>query len=153
MTAIISPCGAFRYMLRRGEGPRCAVVLLNPSTADHAQDDATTRKLAGFARDWGWCGYDLFNTGAGRATDPREWARMPDPYGPDNALYLGMAAQYPLIVVGWGNEAPAGAVHQAVSILTAQGADLWCLGVNANGSPKHPLYVPYSQRLRRWRYT
>lgn len=149
--AIISPCGRYRYLLQRGEAPACSIVLLNPSTADAETDDRTTNKLKGFTRDWGYPGYDLYNVGAGRATDPRDWLAMDDPIGPDNDFYLTLAACRPLIVVGWGNNAPADLVARAVNILTQGGAELWCLGVNDNGSPKHPLYIPYSARLQRWR--
>lgn len=153
MNAIISPCGLFRYWWSSGEGPACALVLVNPSTADAFKPDPTATKSTAFARDWGYPAVHIFNVGAGRATDPKDWRKMADRYGPDNDMYLSMAARYPLIVVGWGNEAPDDAVRRTVSILTAQGADLWCLGVNANGSPKHPLYVSYAQTLRRWHYT
>lgn len=115
--------------------------------------DPTATKVKAFARDWGYTGYHMFNVGAGRATDPKDWRAMADPVGPENDDYLMMAAFYPLVVVGWGNNAPPELVRRAASILTQRGAALWCLGVNANGSPKHPLYVPYSQQLRPWRYT
>jgi len=153
MNAILSPCGRYRYVLTRGAGPACAVVLLNPSTADAEVDDPTSTKIKAFARDWGYPAYHLFNIGAGRATDPKDWRAMADPYGPENDVYLGMAALYPLIVIGWGNNAPREQGARTASILTRHGAELWCLGTNANGSPKHPLYVPYSQKLRPWRYT
>jgi len=153
MNAVLSPCGLFRYVLQRGNGPRCAIVGNNPSTADATTDDPTSSKLLRFVRDWGYSGYDLFNVGAGRATDPKVWAAMPDPYGPDNDFYLALAAEYPLIVAAWGNLAPPDAVARTASILTRRGATLYCLGTNANGSPKHPLYVPYSAVLRPWRYT
>lgn len=140
-------------MLQRGAAPACAIVGANPSTADAQADDATSRKLLRFARDWGWPGYDLFNVGAGRATDPKDWRAMADPYGPDNDFYLTLAAGYPLIVVAWGNIPTRAEAARAASILTREGAELWCLGVNENGAPKHPLYVPYDTRLRPWRLT
>lgn len=48
-TAILSPCGRYRYSLtrqwREAEGARLAIfILLNPSTADTEQDDATIRR-------------------------------------------------------------------------------------------------------------
>lgn len=148
--AIVSPCGSYRYLLQRGEAPVCAFVLLNPSTADASSDDATTTKLKVFAKNFGFAGYDLYNVGAGRATDPKDWLKMGDPIGPDNAFYLSMAACRPVIVVGWGNNAPRPFVARAVKILSEAGNPLWCFGINKNGSPKHPLYVPYSTELKPW---
>lgn len=151
--AVISPCGTFRYVLQRGDGPACAVIGCNPSTADAKTDDNTSRKLGRFAADWGYSAYDLYNVGAARATDPDVWRRMPDPLGPDNDFYLGLAAGYPLIVVAWGKIAPREWAMRAASVLTRYGAELWCLGVNSDGSPKHPLYVSYDTPLRPWRPT
>ena len=140
-------------MLQRGDSPACAIVGANPSTADADKDDATSTKLVRFVRDWGYPGYDLFNVGAGRATDPKDWRAMADPFGPDNDFYLSMAAQYPLIVVAWGNIPTPAEAARAVATLRSYDCVLWCLGTNANGSPKHPLYVPYDTPLRPWRPT
>lgn len=155
---VISQCGSYRYMLRRGSVARCAVVLLNPSTAgtpkpdcvEETSDDRTSSKLLQHAIIWGYKGYDLFNVGAGRATDPKEWLAMRDPIGPDNDYYLQLASYYPLIVVGWGAHAPRYIAMRAASILTQQGANLMCFGVNADGSPMHPLYRPYREVLKLW---
>ena len=49
MSAVISECGLYRYRLERqtaGAGSTL-VVMVNPSTADAEQDDATIRKLKG----------------------------------------------------------------------------------------------------------
>lgn len=149
-SAVLSPCEQFRYLLTRGTGPRMAWVCLNPSTADADFDDASSRKINRFTADFGYPGYDLGNVGAGRATDPMNWRAQPDPRGPDNDLYLAYLAQAPLVVVGWGNGAPAWLVWRTVRILRAPGRPLYCLGTNDNGSPKHPLYIPYGTALREW---
>ena len=55
-SAVISPCGRYRYRLERdgpGEG-RTVIIMVNPSTADAETDDATIRKLKGFGARNGW---------------------------------------------------------------------------------------------------
>lgn len=152
MNAILSSCGRYRYVLSRGKAPFCAFVLLNPSTADAEQDDPTTRRLAGFAKRWGFAGFELFNLGAGRATDPNDWLAMDDPYGPANAFWLQIASAYETLVVGWGGNAPGTAVLQALPFLTVgRTAPLMCLGHNANGSPKHPLYLRADTQIEPWK--
>lgn len=152
MNAIVSPCGQYRYFLSRGAEPFCAFVLLNPSTADAKQDDPTTRRLAGFAKRWGFNGYMLVNIGAGRATQPKDWLAMEDPFGPDNEHYLRVASAYDTLVVGWGTPAPEAAVRRALPAMTyRRTAPLLCLGHNADGSPKRPLYLRADSPLVPWK--
>ena len=71
--ARLSECGRYRYSLWRvwdAGLPSLAWCLLNPSTADAEREDATTRRLRGFCRAWGYGGYLLVNLFALRATDP-----------------------------------------------------------------------------------
>ena len=72
--AIISPCGQFRYWLRRqwgGDGT-LLYVMLNPSTADADVDDATVRRCIRFARDHGFGAMEVVNLFAHRATKPAD---------------------------------------------------------------------------------
>ncbi len=55
--AAFSPCGHYRWWLERqwaAERPRLIFIGLNPSRADGIRDDATLRRLLGFARGWGY---------------------------------------------------------------------------------------------------
>lgn len=151
MKAIISPCQSYRYVLQRGDSTsNCVVVMLNPSTADDVADDATIRKLNRFTRDWGYASYSVVNCYAFRSTDPAALASAADPVGPDNDFYLDLMARKRFIVAAWGNDARPQRVQQVVSALTRYGNSLYCFGTNMNGSPKHPLYVPYDTVLKLW---
>lgn len=136
----------YRYMLGRvlGQGKvRVGFVMLNPSTADAHQDDPTIRKCLGFARRWEASEIFVANCYAFRATDPKALQHAADPVGPLNERALrSMAKKMDYIVCGWGRHARERGV-QTAKLLANAGADLRCLAINHDGSPKHPLYVPY----------
>lgn len=69
--ATISDCGKYRYRLSRiwePGRPVATFVMLNPSTADATNDDATIRKCMGFARRWNLGGIHVGNLFAYRAS-------------------------------------------------------------------------------------
>lgn len=151
-SALISDCLRYRYLLTRGDpAAMCAIVMLNPSTADASKDDSTVRKLRGHAADWGYPGFLVANCYAWRSTDPKVLRDVADPVGPDNDVCLQAVATLPLVIVAWGKHAQPERARQVEAILRAPGRPLWCLGVNLDGSPKHPLYVPFSQKLVEFR--
>jgi len=157
-TAVISADGKYRYLLSRQVGPSFKVatfVMLNPSTADAAQDDATIRKCMGFARRWG-CGLlQVVNLFAIRSTDPAGIRGAVDPVGPENAVYLRRAVKLLLlprsqgtIVCAWGTH--GGFKDQDLVVLKLLDRCKiipLALGVTRDGHPRHPLYVPYAAPL------
>lgn len=148
--AVLSPCGTYRYLLRRGwsdEKP-LGVVMLNPSTADAAADDNTIRRCAAFARSFGHGGVLVANLFAYRATRPGDLALAADPVGPDNFRYVGMLLeQVDYVLCAWGaNGALLGQGRTMGEFLAAR-TKMYCLGTNRDGSPKHPLYVRSSMQL------
>ena len=103
--ATISPCGLYRYELVRawGDPPFCAFVMLNPSTADGAEDDNTIRRCVGFAQRFGFGGFSVVNLFAFRATKPEAMLAAADPVGPDNdAHILGALAAAQRVFAAWG---------------------------------------------------
>lgn len=71
MSAVISPCGRYRYRLDRplsARGPTIAFLLHNPSTADAENEDPTSRRGIGFAKLWNAGRMVFANPFAGRAT-------------------------------------------------------------------------------------
>jgi hypothetical protein len=158
--ATISECGLYRYRLWRvwnQEAPLMVFVMQNPSTADASEDDPTIRKCIGFARKHGFGGISVRNVFALRATDERELLTHPDPFGPVNEGHLMAARAESLmtrLVVAWGNRLGGRRLRHHYDRAAACCLTLkpYCLGTNASGEPKHPLFVPYSAALVPWRH-
>lgn len=156
-SARFSPCGRYRFELRRqwvdGPVPRTVTfVMLNPSTADAEQDDPTIRKCIGFAQRWEFEALVVVNVLAYCATKPDDipsYSGMA--IGIDNRKWLQSAIlESELIVPAWGRERTqftraykiARSVLYCMTIRSQQPTE--CLGFNRDGSPKHPLYIPYT---------
>lgn len=138
--------GVYRYGLWRRwseTGGACLWVMLNPSTADEKVLDPTVRRCAVFARAWGYGGMEVANIFALRSTDPAALYAHPDPVGPENdAAIVEAARRAALVMAAWGKHgAHRARGAQVVALLRAARIKMQCLGTNADGSPRHPLYV------------
>lgn len=156
--AVFSPCKNFRYSLWRiwEEGDttgRCVFIGLNPSTATETDDDPTIRRCINFAKDWGYTSLFMLNAYAFRATNPkdmkkgRRFADSPvvtsNPIGVENdESIVEVASQAGIVIAAWGGHCAKSRAKQVFHLVTkVAGQPLRCLGVNDDGSPKHPLYV------------
>jgi hypothetical protein len=160
-TARFSPCGLYRYALRREWNTKRGTMVfvgLNPSTADESTDDPTIRRILGFADDWGYGSLVMLNAFAFRSTDPKALhtraARRREVVGPDNDATIAQVFtehRKTRLVVGWG----------AHGILLERGRHVaemaraihgrpQCLGRTESGEPKHPLYLAASTRPIRY---
>jgi len=159
-TAVFSRCERYRYHLTRswGPGPRACFVMLNPSTATAEVDDPTIRKCIGFARRWGCGSIDVVNLWAIRSTDPAGVLAVDEPVGVGNDAAIEAAVERSTIVVfAWGAHVNGllkrvgwQRVHQVREMVAHLGVRAHCLGTSADGSPRHPLYVPYETDLVPW---
>lgn len=146
MSAVISPCGKYRYALYRGRAPRLTFMMANPSTADAAIDDPTIRRCLSFAAREGYKGLVVVNVYAFRATNPKELDKVFDPCGPFNGMHLGDAARdckkngAPLICA-WGTIPDEYHIGKALEHFNALNVPLLCLGLTKGRKPRHPLYV------------
>lgn len=159
MTATISPCGLYRYNLQRSVqkyGFNASVIMVNPSTADADVDDATIRKIKGFAKGFQWADFTVVNKFAYRATDVNELRTTTDPIGPLNdAFIIGALMHSNITVVAWGSlgKLPPAlqqrwrTIHE---IASSMNRPLYCLGVCSDGHPKHPLMLGYATQLQLW---
>lgn len=157
MKALISGCGHYRYWLTRPsetlypDRGTALFVMLNPSTADHTEDDPTIRRCRGFARTWGCAGLTVANLYALRSTNPAGLWSNGDPVGPDNDRHLeSLLREYTDVVCAWGANARADRVAEFCELVSRTNARLWCLGTTKAGAPRHPLYVKSTQPLIEW---
>ncbi|MGY3690193.1 hypothetical protein ACVIGA_000273 [Bradyrhizobium sp. USDA 3240] len=118
---------------------------MNPSVADANVDDPTMNKVIDFSMEWGFDGLAMMNVCDYRATEPAALLKpgvAPRSKG-NLPLIRDTAKQAARIVCAWGN-LHRNLVHFAVDAedaLLRDGHEMWCLGLNKGGTPKHPLYV------------
>jgi len=155
---ILSDCGDYRLSLWREWDkslPRVAALLLNPSTADHIVPDPTDTRIYTRAVSMGFGRYDIVNLYPLRSTEPDVLLTHPDPIGKklngisaDGAILDAISAAS-MVWCGWGAH-PAAASRAAEVMhlirLVGMGNKLYHLGLNKDGSPKHPLYIAASTR-------
>jgi hypothetical protein len=151
-TTIFSPCRTYRYVLWREwdmtNPSYLNVIGLNPSTADESVDDPTIRKCVGFAKRFGFGALCMTNLFAYRATDPDVMKVAEDPEGPMNNDHIIQSFKGAgLAIAAWG-------VHGAfrrrdievLELFYWTKLNLHCLRRNRDGSPGHPLYIPYTAK-------
>jgi hypothetical protein len=160
--AILSPCERYRYALgREWDETRATMIIcaLNPSTADERAEDPTLRKMIGYAKRDGLGSLILVNAFALRATDPKELTRDPAPIGPLNDVVIDRVitvVDAGCLVAAWG-KGPSPKLRPRFDALVSvlerawPGGTLRCWGTNADGSPRHPLYLPSEMPLVEWR--
>lgn len=162
MSAILSSCGLYRYRLEREVDPllgdkTVAFVMVNPSTADAVEDDATIRKVIGFSRRMGARRVIVGNLFAYRATDIQTLRLAADPVGIENDRHLRrILGDADLCVAAWGASAklPPNLRRrwaQFHDIATAAGVPLMCLGTAQDGHPLHPCMIGYDRPVIPWR--
>lgn len=138
----------YRYQLWRDwdifeTGTYLMVIGLNPSTADEHVDDPTVRKCIGFAKRWGYGALVMTNIFAWRDTQPADMKRAAEPVGELNDTTLRtLSGGASMVLAAWGNH---GAYHGRAAEVLGMIPNLHYLRLNANGSPMHPLYVPYGE--------
>lgn len=148
-SAVISECGRYRYRLfrewKQSDLMPILWVMLNPSTADASIDDPTIRRCIAFSQAWGYGSMLVGNLFAFRSPYPKELNAMAIDLarGPDNWKHLQeMAQNSAKVICAWGKH---GGNRVPAEVWSPGG--MWCLGMNRDGSPKHPLYVKGDTQL------
>lgn len=142
-SAVFSPCGRYRYVLRRiwaRTRPPAVIVGLNPSTADAEKEDPTVRRCVQFARSWDYGGLVVVNLFAYRATFPADLFAAEAPIGPENDRFLAHSQEGAgVVVAAWGNH---GTYRERAASVMERLHRPHYLRLNKSGQPAHPLYLP-----------
>lgn len=154
--AVISDCGKYRYLLRRTwdhDRPRALFVMLNPSTADAKEDDATIRSCTRLCRAMGYGSFEVINLFSWRTTDPADLEASPAPIGPDQErISAGAIARCDLPICAWGAHPMArGKGRRIFEQITSQRPAAFCFGLTKAREPKHPLYIKTGTPLEVYR--
>ena len=108
----ISALGQYRYYLTRiwdEDKGKVLFIMLNPSTANAEEDDATTIRCINFAKKWGYGGLMIGNIYPYRTKSPKilkTWIKMRNQRA--NFYYINidyvkrMAKEADLIICAWG---------------------------------------------------
>jgi hypothetical protein len=155
--AHISDCGAYRYRLWREWDrslPTLAFLMLNPSTADHLRDDPTIMRCMSRAVAGKYGRLEVANLFPLRATNPDELLTHADPLGPErtaDGAVMDAIERAHIVFCAW--LAPPAAAERAADLMRIFGivgwrSRLFHIGLNKDGSPKHPLYIAASTRPR-----
>ena len=137
--AIISADNVYRYRLERiwDEGkPKVLFIMLNPSTADALEDDATISKIVKFAHRWGYGGVYVANLYAFRSRHPKDLKTTSDPIGPENKEHIqSLLGSVDRVFYAWGND------EKEPLWLRELVKDPFCIALSTKGIPRHPLYL------------
>ena len=149
--AIFSDDHKYRYALWRVwnlHKPMLMLIGLNPSTAGELNDDPTITRSMVRANKTGYGGLLMGNLYAYVSTDPKILLGMGDFVGELTDYYLKrMIAMSRRQLCGWGSFPP---VVKRAPIVLGMIAEPYCLGVNADGQPKHPLYIGYGVQMKKY---
>lgn len=142
--AEISDCGMYRYFLKRTWNDNDKImtyIMLNPSQADALKDDPTICKCVKLANKENCGSLYVINLFALRSSQPNDLYIHNNPVGPDNDYWIDeITKKSQIIVAAWGNH--GNLLNRDIEVfkrLKSFGLNLYCLGLNKNSYPKHPL--------------
>ncbi len=152
--AIFSEDRKYRYALWRVWNPTKALLLqvsLNPSVANELRNDPTiTRGIVRAGRN-NFGGFLMANLFALVSTDPKALLNNGNAIGEFTDYYIKeMVKLSEVQLCGWGSFKPV--IYRANEVYKML-ANPFCLGINPDGNPKHPLYVSYNTPMKKYSLT
>jgi hypothetical protein len=155
MSAIISVCGQYRYLLTRtldDENHRSILSVM--LIARLRMRVRTILRSAGSRPSRSVGVLDRSQSAIYMRSDRQNlrnlWA-ADDPVGPENDSHIEIAAMsHEICVAAWGGNAGLERATAVYSVLARFYDHVMCLGVVASGEPKNPLYIRNDTDLQPW---
>lgn len=148
--AFFSDCGKYRYQLYRiwDEAlPLAMCVGLNPSTANSDDNDPTIERLIALLKGNGYGGFHMMNLYGLISSNPEDLRKHSNPVGENYKWVYPIRDLCDSVIFCWGNFKQA---QHFGKKLIAKYPEALCFGVNANGSPKHPLYLRANTKILKY---
>lgn len=152
--AIFSDDGRYRYALWRVWSTYKKPLMfigLNPSTANQFNDDPTITRLIKRAAQDEFGGVLAGNLYALVSSDPKVLTQSADPIGAENDFYLNqMVSMSKTVLCAWGSFSAIS--NNPINDVLKMINEPFCLGINNDGKPKHPLYISYHRPLTKYTF-
>lgn len=144
--------GNHRYSLSRvwdNKLPSVMFIGVNPSRADAVYNDATIIRCINFAKTWGYGSLWFGNLYSYRTPYPSELVKnIATAYNQETEAELEkMIIRCDRIICAWGSWAFIKERSKEVLAMVMQHKAPYCLGVNQDGQPKHPLYLAKNTQM------
>lgn len=139
--ALFSECHKYRFVLWRiwdNDLPKVMFIGLNPSTANEISDDPTIRRIKSFAKKWGFGGFYMLNLFTFVTAYPKELLTCENPKWQADYYLKLYATKCTKVIFAWGSFIEA---KERANEVTKNFPDAEVMGINNDGSPKHPLYL------------
>jgi hypothetical protein len=147
--AEFSACRQYRFALWRiwdKTKPLVMFIGLNPSTANETEPDNTIKSVIRLSKANGYGGFYMMNCFPFVSTDP-EAINYHGFEAHNNDWLQKISDRCKDVVFAWGNFKIVSDVNRDEELFKMF-PDALCLGKNASGSPKHPLYIKSTTQLR-----
>ena len=137
-----------RYKLSRHwdlNKPQLLYIMLNPSIGNESIDDPTIRRLLSFTRKFDYGGFFVGNLFTYITPNPKTLDTSIGLTNKNLNVLTNLVAKVDKVIYAWGNyiEEP----NEFKKFIS----NPMCFGKNLNGTPKHPLYLPSSSKIIKFR--
>jgi len=147
-SAELSDDMVYRYKLSRiwnPTGKKILFIMINPSTADAAEDDRTIRLLYDITKLWNYDGFYVGNLYPFRSSKPADLKTHTTPeaiHQKNIASITEMAADSALVVYAWGTKGPDPKQKEPEWLkqimLSREDRNVYTIGTTTKHIPKHP---------------